>query len=255
MTTVAIIGGTGLANLSGFNKQETRSIETPYGDPSSPLLIGKYQQENIVFLARHGLAHTIPPHKVNYRANIWALKDLGVTHLLAINAVGGIHPQMGPTHIVLPDQLIDYTYNRQHTFFEENLEQVVHIDFTFPYSKSIQDILTKNCQVIQQEDDSFTYSDTGIYGCTQGPRLETKAEVDKLERDGCDIIGMTGMPEAALAAELDIKYGSICLVVNQAAGRSNALITSKEIMQAVDIGMKRVIKLIDKSIKEIANLQ
>lgn len=225
MTTYAIIGGTGLTQLEGLVLQEALNHSTPYGAPSASVLRGNYQGKSVLFLARHGHPHRIPPHQVNYRANLWALKEAGAEAILAMNAVGGIHAAMGAGHFCVPHQVIDYTYGREHTFFEGvGLDHVTHIDFSYPYDETLRQALL---QALQAEGCAF--SSHGVYGCTQGPRLETAAEITRLERDGCDIVGMTGMPEAALARELNLPYACLSLVVNPAAGKSSNLITMAEI--------------------------
>lgn len=228
----AIIGGTGLTQLDGLVIETDETLNTPWGAPSAPLVFGRLGKTRVVFLARHGHPHRIPPHQVNYRANLWALREAGVRSVLAVNAVGGIHAQMGPAHVVIPDQIIDYTSDRGHTFFEGNLEEVTHIDFTWPYAAELRQRLIN---VARQA--AVPFSDFGVYGCTQGPRLETAAEIRRMERDGCDIVGMTGMPEAALAAELKLDYACLGLVVNWAAGKTDHIITMEEIHAAIDEGM------------------
>lgn len=234
MTVYAIIGGTGLTKLEGLTISAVLNIDTPYGSPSAPILRGNYADREVLFLARHGHPHRIPPHQVNYRANIWALKHAGADVIIAVNAVGGIHAAMGTGHFCVPHQIIDYTSGREHTFFAGELEHVTHIDFSFPYN----DILRE--QIIEAlAAEGVAYSSHGVYACTQGPRLETVAEVARLERDGADIIGMTGMPEAALARELELPYACLALVVNPAAGKTNAIITMDEIERAIDNGMDK----------------
>ncbi len=238
-TTLAIIGGTGLTELEGLEIIETRTIVTPYGEPSAPLVFGRLNGRPVAFLARHGNPHRIPPHQVNYRANLHALKQIGVKEVVAVNAVGGIHADMGPAHVVIPDQLIDYTWGRKSTFFEDDLEHVTHIDLTWPYTQSLRVRLIECAQKV-----SAPHSDFGTYACTQGPRLETAAEIRRLERDGCDIVGMTGMPEAGLAAELQLDYACLSLVVNWAAGKTDHIITMEEIQSAIDTGMGRIRELL-----------
>lgn len=235
MTILAIIGGTGLTQLEGLDIQRAVEVETPYGAPSAPVLVGNYAGCEVLFLARHGHPHRFPPHKVNYRANLWALKQAGAEAIIAVNAVGGIHPAMGTGHLCVPHQLVDYTSGREHTFFADDLEQVTHIDFSYPYNEPLRQQLI-SALAAQGE----AYSDFGVYGCTQGPRLETVAEITRLERDGCDIVGMTGMPEAALAREIDLAYACLALVVNPAAGKSTDVITMAEIEAALHEGIGRV---------------
>ncbi|MDX1633365.1 MAG: S-methyl-5'-thioinosine phosphorylase [Marinobacter sp.] len=245
---VAIIGGTGLTSLSGLEITGRETVDTPWGAPSAPLVSGRLGSQAVVFLARHGDPHRLPPHQVNYRANLWALKEAGARTVVGVNAVGGIHPGMGPAHIVIPDQLIDYTWGRGHTFFEGELEDVTHIDFTFPYSDRARREL-----ILAAEALGLSHSASGVYGATQGPRLETAAEIVRLERDGCDIVGMTGMPEAALAAELNLDYVCLGLVVNWAAGKSDHIITMAEIQDAIDQGMAGVKAVLERSVGPLGN--
>lgn len=242
---LAIIGGTGLTELEGLEITDSIEVSTPYGEPSAPLVFGRLGGKDVIFLARHGHPHRIPPHEVNYAANIYALKQQGVTTIIGVNAVGGIEDVMGPAHVVIPDQLIDYTHGRKNTYFEGEMDAVTHIDFSFPYTESTRQLL-----IGAAETHDVAYSDYGVYACTQGPRLETAAEVARLERDGCHIIGMTGMPEAALAAELELEYACLALVVNWAAGKTANIITMEEIEQAIDEGMGYVRQILVESIKQ-----
>ena len=236
MTVYAIIGGTGLTQLPGLTLDEELQIETPWGAPSAPVLKGRYAGKSVLFLARHGHPHRIAPHQVNYRANLWALQQAGAESILAVNAVGGIHSAMGGGHLCVPDQIIDYTYGREHTFFEgEDLEHVTHIDFSYPYDEALRHELNEALSVL-----GFEHSPAGVYGATQGPRLETVAEIARMERDGCDIVGMTGMPEASLARELNLPYACLALVVNPAAGKSSGIITMAEIEAELVGGMDKV---------------
>ncbi len=237
--TLAIIGGTGLTQLGELTITGQRKIATPYGDPSAEYVSGELNRKQIVFLTRHGNPHTIPPHKINYRANIWGLKQLGVTEIIAVAAVGGITSDMAPARIAIADQLIDYSYGREQTFFADNLDEVVHIDFTHPYTESLRQRLLAASKKAQVEVVSH-----GTYGCTQGPRLETPAEITRMERDGCDLVGMTGMPEAALARELNIDYAAVAVVANWAAGKSDGEITMAEIERHLSTGMENVLKLL-----------
>jgi len=235
MTVYAIIGGTGLTQFDGLTIRQSLPMNTPYGAPSADIQIGDYAGREVMFLARHGHPHRLPPHKVNYRANIWALKQAGAEAILAVNAVGGIRSDMGTGHFCVPHDLVDYTSGREHTFFADDLEQVTHIDFSHPYSAPLR---TRLIAALAAQGCAF--SDSGVYGCTQGPRLETAAEIVRMERDGCDIVGMTGMPEAALARELELDYASLALVVNPAAGKSAAVISMREIEQALEGGIETV---------------
>lgn len=246
---VGIIGGTGLTTLSGLEITSETVVDTRWGQPSSALVEGRLAGQAVVFLSRHGNPHRIPPHQVNYRANLQALLDAGVRTVVGVNAVGGIHPDMGPAHIVIPDQIIDYTWGRASTFFEGELEETTHIDFTWPYTEKARELL-----IAAARDQNLPFSDFGVYGATQGPRLETAAEVSRLERDGCDLVGMTGMPEAALAAELKMNYVCLALVVNHAAGKSDHIITMAEIETAIDHGMSGVKRILEVSLSDLGAL-
>ncbi|WP_426417852.1 S-methyl-5'-thioinosine phosphorylase [Aestuariirhabdus sp. LZHN29] len=239
MSVTAIIGGSGLYALEGLEERNVIEVDTVWGAPSAPLVTGVLEGSRVIFLARHGNPHRIPPHRVNYRANLQALKDAGASRIIAINAVGGIHPQMGPEALVVADQIIDYSWGREHTFHADNLDEVVHVDFSYPYSEPLRQQL-----IAAASRCSLPLLDHGVYGCTQGPRLESAAEVNRLERDGVDIIGMTAMPEAGLARELELDYATLALVVNWAAGRTEELITMEEIHRVIDSGMSSVLAIV-----------
>ncbi len=243
MSSVAIIGGTGLTSLQGLEITGREIMQSPYGEPSGILIHGTFYGHEVIFLPRHGSGHTIPPHKINYRANIWILKEAGVSQVIAVNAVGGIRKDMAANCLVIPDQIIDYTWERNNTFFEDCTSQVVHVDFTDPYCESLRQQLLQGAAAANI--DVIAHA---TYGATQGPRLESTAEINKLERDGCDIVGMTGMPEAVLARELELCYASVALVVNRAAGRGNGIITMEEIEQNINSGMVQVRKLLEHTI-------
>lgn len=240
MNALAIIGGTGLTRLPGLRSTGESSLDTPWGPASAPVVKGLMAGREVFFMARHGDPHRIPPHRVNYRANLWALKEAGADEILAVNAVGGIHPAMGVGHFCVPHQLIDYTWGRQSTYFEEELEAVTHIDFTHPYDESLRQRLIGVLARV-----GVAHSAYGVYAATQGPRLETAAEISLLERDGCDIVGMTGMPEAALARELGMPYASLSLVVNPAAGKGQGAITMAEIEKVMEGGMEQARTIIN----------
>lgn len=235
MTVYAIIGGTGLTQLDDLSMKALLNPETPYGAPSAGIVQGEYAGREVLFLARHGHPHRIPPHQVNYRANLWALKHAGAEAVIAVNAVGGITAGMGTGQLVVPHQVIDYTQGRIGTFFEGELDHVTHIDFSHPYDEPLRQ---KLLDALRRA--GHAHSDYGVYGCTQGPRLETVAEIARMERDGCDIVGMTGMPEAALARELNLPYAALSLVVNPAAGKSTSIITMAEIEAALAAGIGKV---------------
>ena len=211
---LAIIGGSGFAKIPGFELERREVARTPYGEPSSALAFGKLGGKPIVLLARHGYGHTIPPHQINYRANIWALHACGVRKILALATVGGIRGDLAPGSLMIPDQIIDYTHDRPATFFTLADRGVNHIDFTFPYSAELRAACIDAAKRAGEP-----IVDGGVYAATQGPRLETAAEVNRLERDGADVVGMTGMPEAVLAREMDLAYATLAIVVNHAAGR------------------------------------
>ncbi len=237
--TLAIIGGTGLTQIEDLTITGQQSLETPFGSPSAAYVFGELNGKQLIFLARHGNPHRIPPHKINYRANIWGLKELGATEIIAVAAVGGITRAMAPAHIAIPDQIIDYSYGREHTFFADDLEQVTHIDFTVPYSPALRQ------RIMQAASNSgIDITPTGTYGCTQGPRLETVAEIKRMAQDGCDLVGMTGMPEAALARELNMAYANISVVANWAAGIVEGEITMEEIEKNLEVGMSKAISLL-----------
>ena len=240
MSKLAIIGGTGLTSLKNLEITKREVMHTPYGEPSAPLVFGVIGGREVVFLPRHGAAHTIPPHKINYRANLYALQECDADRVIAVNAVGGIRADMTPGRLIIPDQLIDYTWSRVNTYFEEGLSEVTHIDFTRPYCEALRRALIASATAA-----GIDVVTEGTYGATQGPRLETIAEIDRLERDGCDLVGMTGMPEAALARELGLCYASIAVSVNMGAGRGSDEITMEEIERNLISGMDKVRRLLE----------
>lgn len=214
---LAIIGGSGLTQLSSLEVLRREIVRTPYGEPSGALMFGRIGACDTVFLARHGYGHTIAPHEVNYRANIWALKEAGATRIVSVASVGGIRADLGPGALLVPDQIIDYTWGRKSTFHEGADAPVVHVDFTDPYDAALRAQIIAAAQAAGE-----AAHDGGVYAATQGPRLETAAEVNRLERDGADVVGMTGMPEAVLARELELPYAAINVVANYAAGRADS---------------------------------
>ena len=240
MQLVAIIGGSGLTKLQNLEITRREVLRTPFGEPSAPLVFGHLGGQQTVFLARHGHGHTIPPHEVNYRANIWALKEVGASHVIAVNAVGGITPAMVSGGLVFPDQIIDYTYGRNHTFFGNEQKAVTHVDFTFPYCEELRQSLIAAASRAR-----LPISPKGTYAATQGPRFETIAEIRRLERDGADIVGMTGMPETSLARELSLCYACIAVVANPAAGKAAGTISLKEIERTLESGMAKVRSLLE----------
>lgn len=240
MTKIAIIGGTGLTRLASLEISRREVIHTPYGEPSGPVTHGLLFGREIAFIPRHGAGHTIPPHQVNYRANLWALNNLGISRVLAVAAVGGISDKMMPPRLVIPDQIIDYTWSRAHTFFEGNLNQVTHVDFTEPYCRKLRESMIEACVMANIE-----HVDYGTYGATQGPRLESRAEIDRMGQDGCDLVGMTGMPEASLARELGLCYATCAVVANWAAGRGEGEITMDEVGRNLEVGMHDVARMLE----------
>ncbi|MEO8344080.1 MAG: S-methyl-5'-thioinosine phosphorylase [Betaproteobacteria bacterium] len=238
---LAIIGGTGLTRLSTLQVAHREVVRTPYGDPSSPLLFGQIAGRDAVFLARHGYGHTIPPHRVNYRANLSALQQRGASAVIAVASVGGI-AALRPGNLVLPHSLIDYTSGRASTYFDGGDQQVVHVDFTHPYAPEL-----RTCCLGAAAVAGVALADGGVYGAVNGPRLETAAEIDRMERDGATMVGMTGMPEAVLARELGLPYVAICVVVNHAAGRGDSAtrISLDGIAAVLETAMDKVRKLLD----------
>lgn len=243
---VAIIGGTGLTSLKELEIQRREVVHTPYGEPSGPVTHGIFHGREVIFLARHGYGHTIPPHRVNYRANLWALRHLGVERLVAVAAVGGITENMAPSVLAVPDQVIDYTWGREHTLFTDDLTHVTHIDFTQPYDSELRKLMVAAGQAAE-----VPLVDRGTYAATQGPRLETAAEIRRLKQDGCDMVGMTGMPETALARELGLSYACCAVVANWAAGLHSAAITMDDIDRNLRVGMDRVRSLLGKLIPKL----
>lgn len=239
MTRLGIIGGTGLTSLQGLEITRKTVVHTRYGEPSAPLSYGVLHGKDVVFLPRHGAAHTIPPHKINYCANIHALKEAGVTDIIAVAAVGGIGEGMGPGALILPDQIIDYTWGRKSTFFEDNNGAVTHVDFTWPYHLPLRKRMLDSAAEL-----GIHILDGGVYGATQGPRLESAAEIRRMERDGCTVVGMTGMPEAALAREAELNYVCCAVSANWAAGKSDEEITMEKIEQALSSGMAEIRRLL-----------
>lgn len=243
MTTIAVIGGSGLTQLEGLVITRREVGRTPYGEPSAPMVFGQLQGQEIVFLPRHGPNHTIPPHEVNYRANIWTLLNAGIRRIIAVAAVGGINQEIAEiSGLVIPDQIIDYTYGREHTFCGCH-QKVTHIDFTQPYCSELRDVILKGARKAK-----VGVADHGTYGATQGPRFETAAEIRRMEQDGADIVGMTGMPEAGLAKELGICYATIAVVANPAAGKVASPIDLKEIETQLEQGMVKVRKVLEQVI-------
>lgn len=253
---LAIIGGSLFSHIHGLEHVNKKHIKTPYGEPSACPVCGNVGDLEVVFINRHGVDHNLAPHQINYRANMFALKMLDVTHVIAVAAVGGITQNMPPLKCVVPDQIIDYSYGRKHTFNDASEDGVKHIDFSYPYDEDVRQ------RLIKAADESGVECETrATYGATQGPRLETIAEIKRMKQDGCDIVGMTGMPEAALARELEINYANLSLVVNWAAGvekmveddSRHQIISMDEIKQLITEGnsiVERVVSMTMATINE-----
>src|SRR5688572_22573613 len=228
---LAVIGGTGVYRIAELENVESHLPETRYGFPSGPVRVGRLGGKRVAFLARHGEEHGVPPHKINYRANLVALQMVGATRVLALNTVGGITERFGPQALGCPDQLIDYTWGRISTLSEEPGTPVLHVDFGEPYTPALR------AQVLAAAQRSgVALVDGGCYGATQGPRLETVAEIARMRRDGCDLVGMTGMPEAGLARELGLDYACLAIVANWAAGAGpdpDEVITLQDVLDNV----------------------
>lgn len=237
---LAVIGGSGLYQFPGLENASRHTLDTPYGTPSGAIVCGDFAGKRVAFLARHGESHSLPPHRVNYRANLWALHQLGAQQVVGVNAVGGLRAELGPRTLVLPDQLIDYTHGRLASFCDMEGAEVEHIDFSEPYSASLRQTLLAAAQR-----SGLSLIDGGCYGATQGPRLETRAEIARMKRDGCDLVGMTGMPEAALARELKLDYACLALVANYAAGCGDeAEISIEEIFEHLKSATAEVPRLL-----------
>lgn len=239
MTPLAIIGGTGLTLLEGLDIHEKRAVITPYGKPSSELLFGDFHGQAVIFLPRHGEGHTVPPHRINYRANLSALHQVGVEKIIAIAAVGGIRGDLPPGCLAVADQIIDYTYGREQSFYSDDFSPDKHLDFSYPYDEPLRQALLQAGKRL-----NIAIVDGATYGATQGPRLETAAEIKRMAQDGCAMVGMTGMPEAYLARELNMQYATCALIVNWAAGLSADIITMAQIEQTLAGGMVQVKQLL-----------
>ena len=214
---LAVIGGSGLSQLANLDVSHREVLRTPYGEPSGAVTFGQICGRPVAFLARHGYGHTIPPHEVNYRANIWALAERGALAIVSVASVGSIRADLKPGDIVIPHQIIDYTWGRKSTFHEGPGCTLTHIDFTEPYDRALRERLIAAATAT-----GIPVSLGAVYAATQGPRLETAAEINRYERDGVDVVGMTGMPEAVLAREIGVPYAAISVVSNYAAGRADS---------------------------------
>ena len=242
-----ILGGSGLTSFAELEIDRREVVRTPWGEPSGPVTIGRIDNVPVAFLPRHGHGHTIPPHAINYRANIHALKSIGAEGVIAVASVGGIRDDMQPGTIALLDQMLDYTWGREPTFFDGPDRPVTHIDFTLPYDPVLRARMLAVAKKV-----GHRIVDGGCYACMQGPRLETAAEINRVERDGADVVGMTLMPEAALARELELPYAALGVVVNHAAGRgdSKLAISTTEIVRTLEVAMNNVRALIVSFVRE-----
>jgi purine nucleoside phosphorylase len=235
--TLGLIGGTGLTGLE--QSAAELSIDTPYGAPSAPVRVMRYGAVRLLFLPRHGSPHRFPPHLVNYRANLWALREAGAHQVLAVSAVGGTREPYAPGTLAAPNQLIDYTWGREQTYCDSPDAPLVHADFTWPYEGALRRALLRAA-----DDASISLVDGGCIGVFQGPRLESAAEIARAARDGCDMAGMTSLPEAALARELGLDYAGLAVVSNWGAGLSGAAISEDDILETLQEPMKRVRRLV-----------
>ena len=245
MSAIGIIGGSGLYELEALSNLKTRTVSTPYGEPSSDYRVGTVEATDVVFLPRHGVPHTIAPHKINYRANLWGLKELGVTQIISITAAGGINQSLKPGEIVITDQIIDQCQGaRASTFYDG--DEVVHVDFTEPYCPVLRRTLIKSAEAAE-----IVPTPSGTYVCVNGPRLESAAEIKHFALMGADVVGMTAMPEAALARELAICYGGISIVTNYAAGITNAKLTTDEVVSTMKGSYRKIEKILLNALKLI----
>lgn len=224
MSPLAIIGGSGFSDFPALAVEASRRVETPFGETSAPVISGRLDGAEVLFLPRHGIGHRLPPHLINYRANLWALRHLGAERVVGLAAVGGIGARFAPLALAVPHDLVDYTYGRAHSIYDGEQGGLDHVDMTAPYCEDLRLALIRACA-----ESGHPALEEGVYGATQGPRLETTAEIARLERDGCDLVGMTGMPEAGIAREAGLCYASLAFVVNWAAGKGEGVITMAEI--------------------------
>ncbi len=259
---LGIISGSGLYNIDDFALVEEIDLDTPFGKPSSPITVADYEGKKIFFLARHGKSHNIPPHLVNYRANIWALKEIGVRRILSISAVGSIDETLNPGDFVIIDSFIDFTKGRRDTFYEGIFsvdvggkdkssefikgKKVVHVDMTDPYCKELGDLIE---DILKNR--ALSYRRGGIYVCTQGPRFETTAEIKMFKMLGGSVVGMTGYPEVALARELTICYASLCVVANPAAGIANYRLTSEEVISLMKKKTEEIKRILREFVEKV----
>jgi 5'-methylthioadenosine phosphorylase len=248
MPNIGIIAGSGFYEVGDIEIKELKKVTTPYGEPSDLYRLGEMSGKGVVFLSRHGTPHQIPPHRINYRANIWGFRELGVERILSVNAVGGINRKLGPGDIVIPDQIIDMTHGRISTFHDGN--EVIHIDFTYPFCSELRDALItsgRKLKTIQGEE--------GTYICVNGPRLESKAEIQYFSSMGADIVGMTVMPEAPLAREMEICFAGIAVVTNYAAGIRDKRLTATEVVETMKTAKGRLKNLLTETVEVISEVR
>jgi 5'-methylthioadenosine phosphorylase len=238
MLKIGVIGGSGLYEIKGLKVKQRKKITTPFGRPSADYIISHIKNTEVVFLPRHGTRHNIPPHKINYRANIWGLKKLGIKKIISVSAVGGINKGLKPGNIVVLEQVIDMTKHRKSTFYDGK-SGVVHIDFTYPYCPEMHRLILKAGRRI-----GVSLKQGGTYVAVEGPRLETAAEIRAFDKLGCDVVGMTGMPETSLARELEICYSGVSVVANYAAGMSKKKLTATEVMEAMGASTEKIKRLL-----------
>lgn len=234
---IGVIGGSGVYEIEGFVIKEVKKVATPYGDPSASYKIGELEGIEIAFLPRHGFSHDIAPHKVNYRANIWGFKELGANRIISVNAVGGINLRMKPGDIVVLRQIIDMTSIRESTFYDK--EEVAHIDFTEPYCPEL-----RTAVLSAGEKAGIALKENATYVCTNGPRLESSGEIKAFSLLGADVVGMTGMPEASLARELEICFAGIAVITNYAAGISKKKLTTTEVIETMKESTEKIKSLL-----------
>lgn len=246
--SVAVIGGSGLYRLDEGSATETFAIPTPYAPEPVELTLERTVAGPVWFLPRHGRDHNLAPHLINYRANLWALHEAGVSKVIAVNAVGGITERMAAGVLALPNQLIDYSWGRQHTFFTGQHALDKHVDFTWPYDRELGTVLLQCAHMLD-----LPVEQGAVYACTQGPRFETAAEIRRLKQDGCDIVGMTGMPEAGLARELGLRYSCLALVVNKAAGLGTDVIAHEDVTAHLREGIGKVRTILRAALPQLAS--
>ncbi|HWR58261.1 MAG TPA: S-methyl-5'-thioadenosine phosphorylase [Thermodesulfovibrionales bacterium] len=244
MPKFGIVAGSGFYDFGGVAVTRVKKIETPYGAPSDEYKVCESEGVSFVFLPRHGALHRIAPHMINYRANMWGFKEMGVERIISINAVGGISRGIKPGELVVPDQIIDKTHGRKATFYDR--DEIIHIDFTMPYCGEMREA------ILQAGEKTGTgLKATGTYICVNGPRLESKAEIDNFSAMGADIIGMTAMPEACLARELELCYAIIAVVTNYAAGISERRLTVTEVVDMMKVSEGQIRTLVMETLKII----